>query len=401
LSYARKIFGLPKALDDVKDRRKRPRIKTGIIVRSALVMFLSRLGSLNALEQTRQSRFWTEWIDGKLPSADSVGRVCALIDHDDLRLANRELYSRLKRNKALAPPWHGLMALVLDGHESHSTYHRRCSGCLERIVKTKNGERIQYYHRNVTAQLITDDFQLLLDAEPQRPEEYEIATALRLLERVFTLYPRAFDVVIGDALYTDPRFFNFIVSQGKHALTVLKDDRRDLLKDAKALFETMQPLMFTDGRKSLQVSDVEGFTSWPQVETPVRVVRSEERVTIKRQIDGELEEQVSNWFWVTTLPANLANSRAVVEIGHARWTIENQGFNETSTRWHADHVYKHDGDAILSFWLLCMIALNVFHAFFLRNLKPVFRATLSMLHVSRQILGELYGQLPKPQAHPP
>ena len=26
----------------------------------------------------------------------------------------------------------------------------------------------------------------------------------------------------------------------------------------------------------------------------------------------------------------------------ARWAIENEGFNELVTRWHGDHVYKHD-----------------------------------------------------------
>ena len=71
------------------------------MLRSALVMFLARLGSLNALEQTRESKFWSRWIAGDSPSADSMGRICALVNHDDLRAANHHLDSRLKRNKAL------------------------------------------------------------------------------------------------------------------------------------------------------------------------------------------------------------------------------------------------------------------------------------------------------------
>jgi len=49
---------------------------------------------------------------------------------------------------------------------------------------------------------------LVLDAEPQRPGEGEVAAALRLLERVLTRYPRAFDVVLADGRYADPRVFN-------------------------------------------------------------------------------------------------------------------------------------------------------------------------------------------------
>jgi hypothetical protein len=41
---------------------------------------------------------------------------------------------------------------------------------------------------------------------------------------------------------------------------------------------------------------------------------------------------------VTTLPKATAATGAVVQLGHGRWTIENQGFNEISNRWHADHV---------------------------------------------------------------
>ena len=173
-------------------------------------MFLSRLGSLNALEQTREGKFWSRWIAGNSPSADSMGRICALLNHDDLRTANHHVYNKLKRNKALAARWHGLTSLVLDGHESHATYRRCCAGGLQREVTVKSKQRgtetrKQFYLRHITAQLITKSFPLMVDAEPMRSGEDEVATAIRLLERVIASYPRAFDVVIADALYTDPQ----------------------------------------------------------------------------------------------------------------------------------------------------------------------------------------------------
>ena len=63
-----------------------------------------------------------------------------------------------------------------------------------------------------------------------------VAAALRLLDRVLRAYPRAFDVLLGDALYADSRFFNYALDHGKDALAVLKDERRDLLQEAYALF---------------------------------------------------------------------------------------------------------------------------------------------------------------------
>jgi len=58
----------------------------------------------------------------------------------------------------------------------------------------------------VTAQLIFRNCRFNLDAEQQLPGEDEVACAIRLLDRVVAKYPRAFDVVIADALYARSDF---------------------------------------------------------------------------------------------------------------------------------------------------------------------------------------------------
>jgi len=78
---------------------------------------------------------------------------------------------------------------------------------------------------------------LLLDHEPQRPGEDEVSTALRLLDRVIPAHPRAFDLVLAHALYGSAPFFNFLLARGKHALVVLKDERRNLYQDVEGLFD--------------------------------------------------------------------------------------------------------------------------------------------------------------------
>jgi len=359
-------------------------------------MLLSRLGSLNALEQTTPSRFWGKWLGGSVPSADTIGRVAALVDNDTIREGIHEVYRCLKRNKALEPPWHGLIPLVLDGHESSTSYRRCCSGCLQRTIHSTQGDRIQYYHRNVTAQLITRDLQLLLDAEPILPGEDEIATAMRLLERVFRDYPRAFDVVAADGLYAQAPFFKFVLGHDKDVLAVLKDERRDLLEDARQLFTEMIPQQTQRGRVQRETWDADGFTSWSSLGRPVRVVRSRETTTIRRQLTKEDETLVSDWVWVTTLSVPRASTQTVVDLGHRRWYVENQGFNELVNRWSADHVYKHHPTAILAFWLMAMLAINVFYAFYLRNLKPQLRRRNTMRHIAAQIAGELYDGISRP-----
>ena len=180
-------------IDRVTDRRSLPRMPTSTVVKAVLAVFWSRLGSLNALAMTRAAKFWKSWLGGPLCSADSLGRIVAGTDAATLRQGIHHVYDRLKRNKAL-PDLHGLAVAVLDGHETSASYRRCCDGCLKR---TTNSGQTQFYHRNVTLMLLCGSppgrpaVRLLLDLEPQRTGEGELTTALRLLERVLTAYPRA------------------------------------------------------------------------------------------------------------------------------------------------------------------------------------------------------------------
>jgi len=401
LTYGEKVCRLSKSISGISDARKKPRIPIGRVVRSALAMFASRLGSLNALEQVKESPFLKEWLAGPLPSPDSIGRILNLTAPDTVRPAMHAIYSQLKRNKTIVAPWHGLFAVVVDGHESHASYKCCCDGCLHREIRTATGTRTQFYHRNVSAMLLCDGFEIFLDCETQLPGEDEVATAIRLLERILRTYARAFDLVLADAIYTDPRFFTFLHSHGKDVLTVLKENQPGLLAEARTLSELVEPTSICQGRKKIECWDMEGFAPWPEIKKPLRVARTRETSTIKRQLDGKNEEQVSEWFWLTTLDREQANPKALVELGHDRWDIENHGFNETVNEWQTDHVYRHAPTAILIFTLLCMMVYNLFHAFWTRNLKPALKAKVTMRHIARVILQELYKGIHQHLPQPP
>ncbi len=353
-------------------------------------MALARMGSLNALAHSQGHSFWQRWLGEPLPSADTMGRVFAQLDCERLREVLHHIYSRLKRNKALKPSFGNLFALIIDGHESNASYLRCCPGCLRRTVDTKQGKRIQFYHRNVTAMLLNQDFPVLLDFESQRPGEDETQAARRLTGRVLERFPRAFSLILADGLYARAPFFRLVLDHGKDVIAVLKDERRNLLEDARGLFPSEEPVVSQHGRTQRQCWDIEHFTSWSQIHRDVRVVRSLETTTVRRQMDKRQEQHTTDWVWVTTLSQRDVSTQAVVDLGHARWTIENKELNELVTYWHADHVYKHDPVAIEAFWLLVMLAYNLFFAFLYLNLKPHVRFRHSNLHWARIMAAELY-----------
>jgi len=352
-------------------------------------MMLTRMGSLNALEQDKVNRFWKRWLGRALPSADTIGRVFARIILASIRSLIHHVYSRLKRNKAIKKTF-GFHPLIIDGHEHTSSYLRCCSGCLRRRIHIRDETRIQYYHRNVIAMLSDKDFPILLDVEEQRRREDEVSCAFRLSKRVLRNFPRAFSVVVVDGLYLQAPFFNLFLEHGKHIIAVLKDERRDLMEDAKGLFQHEKPLIQGKGNVKRQIWDIEGFTSWQSLKREIRVVRCVETRTVRRQLTGEIEEETSECIWATTLSQKEASTETIIRLGHDRWLIENRAINEMVTYWHADHLYKHHPTAIVAFWLTLMLVLNLFRAFVSLNIKPDLRSKHTHLYFAKLIFSGLY-----------
>lgn len=364
-------------------------------------MEVSRLGSLNALEQRKESAFWKRWLGEESASADRVGDVYDIIRINGIRREIKDVYSKQGRSKALPNISFNSM-LIVDGHETYSSDLHKCSGCLQRRIKIKNGEKIQYYHRHVLGMLSLDGREpVLLDIEEQLKGEDEVAAAMRLVKRILKNYPRAFRIIAGDGLYLRSNFFNLALSHGKEAIAVLKDERRDLLKDARKMFENREPEIKKTKNKEIKMWDLDGFVTWWSLGKEVRVVRTIETQTVRRQKTGKEEKETKEWFWATTLKKNRVSTEAIVKLGHERWDIENKAFNEMVNIWHADHVYRHSSNAITAFWLSLMLVLNLYRTFIARNIKPEFRKKHTGKYFSELIRAELDHQADSCQRYPP
>lgn len=398
LRYAEKVYGICTRLRAVRDGRPKPRIPAGRVALSYVLLMLARLGSLNALEQREPGGPWVKWLGGPLPSADVMGDVASSLRLDELRAILSAQHAKDKRNKAFGPGASGLRFLVLDGHEGVASYRRRWKDCLQRVVHFAKGDRTQYHFRYVAAYLTNGRQRLLLDAEGQLPGEGEIACATRLVTRLLKCHSRAFDAVCGDNLYMDPALWKLIRAHKKHVIAVLKNESRDLLEDARALLNYAAPLRLDERRVRRTCWDMQGFTTWPQCGEKVRVVRSLEETDVRRQNGREQETLVSEWFWVTSLPAPLATTETIVRAGHGRWGIENHAFNELCNQWHGDHAYRYTAHALIACTLLLFIAYNLFHAFIERNLKPQVRAGRSEKYWADLIAAEFVIAFHRPRA---
>ena len=391
-SYLEKVYKFSKIAKELKDQRQHPQVSTLSCFMYAFWMFALGERSLNAFEQRlgqedRRS-LWDKVFSSRGPSADTVGYCFDRFELFGLRDLLHHLYTTLQRNHVIGRlDICGWRVLAVDGHELFSSYIKHCDKCCERTVHTKKGDRTQYYHKVVVAQLVGGLLALPLDLEPMLPGEGEVEAASRLTERLIKRYPKAFDIVTADAIYANARFLDLLKKHHKHLVAVLKENHPDLLKDAKALFWGQEPVCTKQGNTELQRWDIQGFNTWPQANREMRVVRSRE-TTIKK---NEIIE--SDWFWITEMDQAKAPTESICRFGHARWDIENQGFNYMVNYLHMNHIFRHQPNAIIALLLVCFIAYILIQAFHQLNLKPERRAKIRLLGVIAELKSSFWTEI--------
>lgn len=385
-------------LAGLRDARQFPQVPTSSVFLSVFAMHALRLGSFNELEaQLRIPCRWEPWVGTRKPSADSLGYCLERFDLQGLRDLLAQVGRNIKRKKVfrrLYPDsyWVG----AIDGVETVKSRKRHCADCRTREIKVAGETVIEYFHHDVVLQVVGVVPALILDAEPVLKGETETAAALRLLKRVKAALPRFIDVLTFDAFYLQAPFVREVLDMGYGVVIVLKQEERDLYKDAEGLFQMTMPeeqaiqVQGLDG--TVKVWDVSGLSSWSQLGRPVRVVRELKRRPKRERIAGEwLEREVEeDWRSVVIFPnAQQPPADTVRQWAHARWDEECRGFGELTKHWHLNHSYRHHPTARLACLLILFLAFVLTTIFFTRNLKPAAREGKSRLHLARLLSDDL------------
>ncbi|HZY31526.1 MAG TPA: transposase, partial [Candidatus Methylomirabilis sp.] len=370
-------------MSELHDARLLPQIPTLNVWLSVFGMYVLRLRSFNALEQElRVGKRWEAWVGSRKPSADTIGRVVAKMSPDELRQVLVSIHRSAWRRKAIhTRPAESYRVVAVDGHEVGASRARCCPECLVREITLGEKTVLEYYHRVVVAQWVGVTPPAILDLERIKPNEGEVVAARRLLERVLLQHARLIDVISADALYLEAPFFKLVLDAGKHAVVVIKQERRDLYRDAERLRNLIEPQILVDGPRTTRLWDIPDLTSFTTLDRPVRVVWAEEETLKHKVVGGNTEDVLEKrtWIWVTDLPAATIPAAKIQLWGHDRWHLENRGFNELSSLWHMDHYFIHDATAIETLLLTLAIAFVTTYLFYERNLKAPVRRHLTRL----------------------
>jgi hypothetical protein len=174
---------------------------------------------------------------------------------------------------------------------------------------------------------------------------------LRLLGKIPDLYgSRFFEILLLDALYAQAPVLKLAGRTGWDLVISLKQNQRDLYQSAIRLFARRPAdCRGTEQRGGkdyqFQLWDSEGLPFSIDHPQPVRVVRSEEKLTQNHYRGGELKSETTEheWLWITTLDAQAFPATRVRQLvfGHDRWKLENNRWNELTQNWAFKHDFLH------------------------------------------------------------
>ena len=202
----------------------------------------------------------------------------------------------------------------------------------------------------------------------------------RLIERLKKRHGHFADVIVADALYLNAPFINTLKENGLEWVIRLKDERRMIFQNAERLFKQDEgkKASFWKGKKKIEVWDLSGF-KMEGCPYKLRVVRYHE------QWEENGKERERFMWLVTTLEA--ADYRVLWEMMHRRWDIEENGFHQLKTYYHAKHCYCRD--AVETIFNLIIIGFNVRELYLYRRSRNFAGSGISRKSIKRIFCDEL------------
>ena len=414
LRYVNKVFEFEKFVQRITDKRESPQIKTDSIFMSLFFCILLRWGSFNQLKQELKRNALKKFLpEGEKANCDnSIRYSLAKFDFEKSNCQLVFITKRLKRNKVLdpLPGFQGLRVISLDGTEYFRSSKIQCNDCIEVLVATKGGKRLDYVHRGVFAQMISSAVCPFLAFEPILPKdakkinelkaceghEGELTVAKRLLARLDASYPKNFyDVISLDALYPNQPFIKEVRSYGKHLVARVKDERTTIFKEIEALSKLTQLQEWKiDAKTTLKTWDIDDLHISLGFDIPLRGVKAIE-TTIQKEENGEVKTKTETFYLLTTLVANKffkVSPKTLVRMIHSKWRIENNGFKDLKDNWFFEHNFFHHPIATKAIVLIFLIVYNLFYVFLLRHLKAYRIYGLTWMEVIRELSYSFYAR---------
>ena len=210
--------------------------------------------------------------------------------------------------------------------------------------------------------------EMLKPRDGAEKDEGELTGGKSLIERLRQRHGHFADVIVADALYLNAPFINTIKENGLETVIRLKDEKRPIFQDAEGFFDQGEgkARSFQRGKKTVEVWDLSGF----EIENcpyRLRVVKYHEMWLVTT-----LEQTAPEILW---------------EMMNCRWDIEENGFHQLKTYYHAKHCYCHAAVEVI--FNLMIIGFNMRELYLYRRIQKFARSRITRKSVSRMFRDDL------------
>lgn len=286
---------------------------------------------------------------------------------EGLKDINRAIISKAKENKLYRDgSIDGLVVVGIDGVETFRSYKKDWNNSYKAKVKVKeyeNGkkkevEKETHKQIDIFAKVVGKRPGLVLDYEVvtcngnEGKQEYEPNVGIKLVQKLKQSYGRGIDVIVADAIYMDSNFLREVKNEGYESVIRLKDNRKALIEEAEGLFKMQKAKVFKIKREK-------EIKSWSEVVEykgmKIKVVKFEEKML------DDKNKKIDTIYAVST---DLSMKEETInKIMHARWDIENDGFNELKNYWNMNHCFMADEKGINVILQMIIMSYNLWELY--------------------------------------
>lgn len=362
LTYMNSVYHIDEKIKKIFDTRRRQGIETVTVLKMVLMGFILQYPSFNELFTYHSSiKRMKHYVQGPIPKTDAARKILKLLDKTGLRKLHESMIQKIRTNRTFrSGTIDGYVVAAIDGVELFSSTKKSCKKCLSR--KLHNG-LTEYFHRSVVCMTVGSDPHIIIGQEMLSPrdggqkDEGELTAGKRLMEHLYKIHHHFADIIVADALYLNAPFINTVLSLKMDVVIRVKDKNRLIIQDAMGLFhQSAAQGEFT--KKNVQIK------VWDESKFEMGGIRPKLRVL--RFIEQHPKEIGPREMWVVT-SLNDVDYTTIWSIMHKRWHIENNGFHQLKTYYHAEHCYVHE--AVETVFMLIIVAFNLRDMFLFRKIS--------------------------------
>lgn len=367
LTYIKSVYKIPQKVKSLTDNRQRKSIPFFNLIMPVFLGMLLQYESFHAFFSSPEDMHQRlrHCIKGRIPKVDAVREGVSQVSVCELGAIHDSVIDKVYSDKVLrGGTIGGYVTAAIDGVELLCSTKKYSPDCLVR--KNVSGQK-ESFIRSVVCCTVGDDPHLILGQEMLRPrdgaakDEGELTGGKRLIRELYQKHHHFADVIVADALYLNAPFINTVLECHMDAVIRLKDETRNICKDAEGLFqagEGSQPgFVRENGRVRIEAWDISDF-HMDGISRPVRVLKY-----VERHRKGDKEEVRKMWV-VTTLEQT--EYQTIWKMMHKRWDIEENGFHQLKTYYHASHCFCLKGAEAV--FLLMVLAFNMRELYLFRRL---------------------------------